>query len=128
MIVNTVPDADPPYALVGGIRSDRALSVLTRTVMDWYAFGRYNHVIVDLTGFDDWSARAADSLATAVTAATDAGHWLAFFPLSTCWLGDADPGGFHVYPDWAHAQRAMQENQCTAAAKAAKWHHRRGQA
>jgi hypothetical protein len=128
MIVNAVPDGDPPYALVEGIRSDRALSVLIRAVMHWYAFGRYNHVIVDLTGFDDWSPLATDSLVTAVGAAADAGHWLAFFPLGTCWLRGVGAGGFHVYPDRAHAQRAMKENQRAAAAKACKRRYRRSQA
>src|SRR5690348_7405141 len=36
MIVTVVPEADPPYALVEGIRSSRALSTFIRAVMGWY--------------------------------------------------------------------------------------------
>jgi len=54
MIVNAVPEADPPYALVEGIQSSRALSTFIRAVMHWYAFGRYDYLIVDLNSFGDW--------------------------------------------------------------------------
>jgi hypothetical protein len=108
MIVNVLPNADPPYAFVEGIESDRALSILIRAVMDWYAFGQYNYVIVDLTSFDDWSASVVEGLATATKTAADAGHWLAFFPVGNTWLRGADADYLRCYPDRAHAQRAMQ--------------------
>jgi hypothetical protein len=66
MIVNVLPNADPPYAFVEGIESDRALSTLIRAIMNWYAFGGYNHVIVDLTSFDGWSGPVVERFATAV--------------------------------------------------------------
>src|SRR5882724_3335366 len=80
MIVNVFPNADPPYGLVEGIRSDRTLSIFLRAVPSWYAFGWYDHLIVDLTSFNDWSSRVVDL------------------------------GRIHGYPDRAHAQQAMQEN------------------
>jgi hypothetical protein len=122
MIVNVVPNADPPYALVEGIQSDRALSILIRAVVGWYAFGRYNHVVVDLTGFDDWSPRVVDGLANAVSSAAGAGHWLAFFPVNTYWLRGAAEDRFRGYPDWTHAQRAMQQSRYAAAANSGKRH------
>ena len=110
MIVSAVPKADPPYALVEGIQSSRALSTFIRAVMHWYAFGQYDYVIVDLNSFGDWSPRVMDELAAVAGAATDAGHWLAFFSVATCWMRGADDGRFHGFPDRAHAQRAMQQH------------------
>jgi len=110
MIVTVVPEADPPYALVEGIRSSRALSTFIRAVMGWYAFGRYDYVMVDLSRFGDWSPAVVDEVAAVADAATDAGHWVAFFPVATHWIrgaGDGLPCGF---PDRAHLQRAMQEH------------------
>jgi hypothetical protein len=127
MIVNVVPNADPAYALVEGIQSDRALSILIRAVMDWYAFGRYNYVVVDLTSFDDWSPRVVDGLANAVSTAAGAGHWLAFFPVNTYWLRGTAEDRFHAYPDLTHAQRAMRQNWYAATANSGKRHRRRCQ-
>jgi hypothetical protein len=127
MIVNVVPHADPPYALVEGIQSDRALSILIRAVMDWYAFGRYNYVVVDLTSFDDWSPWIVDGLANAVSTAAGAGHWLAFFPVNTYWLRSDAGDRFHGYPDWTHVQRAMRQNRHVAAANSGKRHRWRRQ-
>jgi hypothetical protein len=109
MIINAVPQADPPHALVEGIQSGRALSTLIRAFMHWYAFGPYDYVMVDLTSFGDWSPRVVDELATVAGAATAAGHWLAFFPVATVGLRAADDGRLHTFPDRAHAQRAMQQ-------------------
>jgi hypothetical protein len=110
MIVNAVPEADPPYALVEGIESSRALSTFIRAVMHWYAFGRYDYLIVDLNGFGDWSSRVVDELAEIADAAADAGHWLAFFPIATHWTRGAGDGSLRAFPDRAHAQRAMQQH------------------
>jgi hypothetical protein len=110
MIVNVVPGADLPYVLIEGICSDRALGVLLRAVTPWYAFGRYDHVVVDLTGFDDWSPRIVEQLATAVTEAGVAGHWLAFFPVDEPWMREAELGQLNGYPDRAHAELALYEN------------------
>lgn len=81
MIVNVVPSADPPYALVEGIQSDRTLSILVRAVMQCGAFNRYDYVVVDLTSFEDWSPEVLAGLATAASTAAEAGRWLAFFPI-----------------------------------------------
>src|SRR5262249_51830151 len=110
MIASVVLGADPPYVLVEGIQSSRALSTFIRAVMRWYAFGQYDYVIVDLNTFGDWSPRVMDELAAAAGAATDAGHWVAFFSVATCRMRCADDGRFHGFPDRAHAQRAMQEH------------------
>ena len=110
MIVTVVPKADPPYALVEGIQSGRALSTLIRAVLHWSAFGRHDYVIVDLNSFGDWSPRVANELAAVAGAAADAGHWLAFFPVATDWMCGADDGRFHGFLDRAHAQRAMQQH------------------
>src|SRR5262245_20816286 len=90
MIVNVFAGADPPYALIDGINSGRALSMLMRAIMSWYAFGRYDYVIVDLAGFDEWSPEVADQVATAVTTAADGGRWLAFFPVDEHKMRGAD--------------------------------------
>jgi len=92
MIVNAVPEADPPYALVEGIQSSRALSTFIRAVMHWYAFGRYDYLIVDLNGFGDWSSGVVDELAEIADAAAAAGHWLAFFPAATHWTRGGGDG------------------------------------
>ena len=110
MIVNVVPHADLPYVAIEGIRSDRALRVFLGAVTPWYAFGRYEDVIVDLSSFDDWSPSVVDQLAAAVTAAGDAGRWLAFFPADEHRMRRADLGHIHGYPDRAQAQLAMQGN------------------
>lgn len=110
MIVNAVPEADPPYALVEGIQSSRALSTFIRAVMHWYAFGRYDYVIVDLSGFGDWSSPVVDDLADVAGAAADAGHWLAFIPGATHWTSGAGQSRLHAFPDRAHAQRAMRQH------------------
>jgi len=115
MIVNAVPEADPPYALVEGIQSSRALSTFIRAVMHWYAFGRYDYLIVDLNGFGDWSSPAVDDLAEVADAAADAGHWLAFFPVATHWTRGAGERRLHAFPDRAHAQQAMQQHWSTQA-------------
>jgi hypothetical protein len=117
MIVNVFAGADPPYGLVDGINSGRTLSMLMRAIMSWYAFGRYNHVIVDLTSFDEWSPRVADQLATAVTTAADGGRWLAFFPVAEHQLRGADLDRIHFFPDRAQAQLAMQKNRLPAIRK-----------
>ena len=117
MIINVFAGADPPYGLVDGINSGRALSMLMRAIMSWYAFGWYDHVIVDLTSFDEWSPRVADQLATAVTTAADGGRWLAFFPVDEHKLRGADLDRIHCYPDRAQAQLAMQKNRLPAARK-----------
>jgi hypothetical protein len=109
MIVNAVPNADPPHALVEGLQSGRALSILIRAVIYWYAFGPYDYVMADLSGFGDWSSPVADELATVASGAADAGHWLALFPIAARWMRAADDGRLHVFPDRAHAQRAMQQ-------------------
>lgn len=109
MIVNVVPGADLPYVLIEGICSDRTLGVLLRAVTLWYAFGRYDHVLVDLTGFDDWSPRIVEQLATAVTEAGVAGHWVAFFPVDRPWMRAAELGQINGYPDRARAELAMYE-------------------
>jgi hypothetical protein len=121
MIVNVVPDADLPYALIEGIRSDRALGILLRAVRSWYAFGHYDHVIIDLTSFDDWSSSIVDQLASAVTMAGDAGHWLAFFPGHKRWMRGADLDQIHVYPDRARALLAMQENSLSRQERRWRW-------
>src|SRR5215475_9169886 len=110
MIASVVLGADPPYVLVEGIQSSRALSTFIRAVMRWYAFGQYDYVIVDLNSFGDWSPLVVDELAGVVGAAADAGHWLAFFFVATCRMRGADDGRFHGFPDRAHAQRAMQQH------------------
>ena len=110
MIVSAVPKADPPYALVEGIQSSRALSTFIRAVMHWYAFGRYDYLIVDLNSFGDWSPRVVDELAAVAGAAADAGHWLAFFPVAAHGVRGAGEGRFHGFPDQADAQRAMQHH------------------
>ena len=115
MIVSAVPKADPPYALVEGIQSSRALSTFIRAVMHWYAFGRYDYLIVDLNSFGDWSPRVADELAAVAGAAADAGHWLAFFPVATHWMRGASDGRCQGFPDRAHAQRAMQQHRVAQA-------------
>ena len=115
MIVNAVPGAGPPHAIVEGIQSGRALSTLIRAFMHWYAFGPYDYVMVDLTSFGDWSPRVVDELATVAGAATAAGHWLAFFPVATRWMRVAGDGRLHTFPDRAHAQRAMQQRWFTQA-------------
>jgi hypothetical protein len=117
MIVNIFPSADPPYGLVEGIHSERALSILTRAITSWYAFGRYDHVIVDLAGFDGWSARVIDELATAVTTAAGGGRWLAFFPVGADQMCGADLERTHSYPDRGHAQIAVRTNPLPAAPK-----------
>lgn len=117
MIVNVVLKADPPYALVEGIQSDLALSVLIRAVVHSHAFGRYSYVVADLTGFEDRSPRVVNGLAVAVRTAADAGHWLAFFPVDSGCMRGPDTGLFHCYPDWAHVRRAMQHDRHIAAAK-----------
>ena len=109
MIVTVVPNADPPYALVEGIQCGRAMSTFIRAVMDWYAFGRHDYVMVDLNSFGDWSPRVVDELATVAGAAADAGHWLVFFPVAPRWMRVADDGRLHTFPDRAQAQRAMQQ-------------------
>ena len=109
MIVNAVPGAGPPHAIVEGIQSGRALSTLIRAVTHWYAFGPYDYVMVDLSSFGDWSPRVVDELAMVAGAAADAGHWLAFFPVATHWVRGAGEGRFHGFPDRAQAQRAMQQ-------------------
>ena len=109
MIVNAVPGAGPPHAIVEGIQSGRALSTLIRAVTHWYAFGPYDYVMVDLSSFGDWSPRVVDELATVAGAAAGAGHWLVFFPVATRWMRVADDGRLHTFPDRAHAQRAMQQ-------------------
>jgi hypothetical protein len=110
MIVKVVPDPDLPYVLVEGICSDRALGVLLRAVPPWYAFGRYDDVIVDLASFDDWSPRVVEQLAAAVTKARDVGHWIGFFPVGEHRIRGADPGQINGYPDRARAQLAMYEH------------------
>ena len=111
MIASVVLGADPPYVLVDGIQSGRALSTFIRAVMRWYAFGQYDYVIVDLNCFGEWSPRVMDELATIAGAAADAGYWLAFFSVATCWMRGADDDGrFRGFPDRAHAQRAMQQH------------------
>ena len=115
MIVTVVPKADPPYALVEGIQCGRAMSTFIRAVMDWYAFGRHDYVMVDLNSFGDWSPRVADELAAVAGDAADAGHWLAFFPVATDWMCGADDGRFHGFLDRAHAQRAMQQHRVAQA-------------
>ena len=109
MIVNAVPGAGPPHAIVEGIQSGRALSTLIRAVTHWYAFGPYDYVMVDLSSFGDWSPRVVDELAMVAGAAADAGHWLVFFPVATCWMRVAGDGRLHTFPDRAQAQRAMQQ-------------------
>ena len=109
MIVNAVPGAGPPHAIVEGIQSGRALSTLIRAVTHWYAFGPYDYVMVDLSSFGDWSPRVVDELATVAGAAADAGHWLVFFPVAPRWMRVADDGRLHTFPDRAQAQRAMQQ-------------------
>src|SRR5215469_3161740 len=86
MIAIVVLGAAPPYVLVEGIQSSRALSTFIRAVMRWYAFGQYDYVIVDLNNFGGWSPRVMDELAAVAAAAADAGHWLAFFSVATCWM------------------------------------------
>jgi len=110
MIVNAVPEADPPYALVEGIQSSRALSTFIRAVMHWYAFGRYDYLIVDLNGFGDWSSGVVDELAEIADAAAAAGHWLAFFPAATHWTRGVGDGRLRAFPDRAHAQQALQQH------------------
>ena len=115
MIVSAVPEADPPYALVEGIQSSRALSTFTRAVTHWYAFGRHDYVMVDMDTFGDWSPRVVDELAVAIGAATDAGHWLAFFPVAAHWVDGTGDGRFHCFPDRAQAQQAMRHHWSTKA-------------
>ena len=117
MIVNVCPSADPPYAFVDGISSGRALSMLTRAIMSWYAFGRYDHVIVDLTSFNEWSPRTVDQLAAAVTTAAGGGRWLAFFPVDEHKLRGGDLDRIHCYPHRAQAHLAMQNSRLPAAGK-----------
>jgi hypothetical protein len=117
MIVNVVAGADPPYALVGGISSGRALSMLMRAVMSWYAFGRYEYVMVDLAGFDEWSPEVAGQVAMAVTTAADGGRWLAFFPVDEHQMRGAGLDRVHCYPDRAQARLAMQKTRLPAAGK-----------
>jgi hypothetical protein len=110
MIVSAVPGADPPYALVEGIQSSRALSTFIRAVMQWHAFGRYDYLIVDLNSFGDWSPKVVDELAAVASTAADAGHWLAFFPVASRWMCGAGDGRLHGFSDRAHAQLAMREH------------------
>jgi hypothetical protein len=110
MIVNAVTEADPPYALVEGIQSSRALSTFIRAVMQWYAFGRCDYLIVDLNGFGGWSSQVVEELDAIADAAADAGHWLAFFPVATHRTRGAGNGCLRAFPDRAHAQRAMQQH------------------
>lgn len=117
MIVDVFPSADPPYGLVDGINSGRALSMLMRAIMSWYAFGQYDYVIVDLTSFDEWSPRVVDQLATAVTTAADGGHWLAFFPVDEHKVCDADLDRIHCCAHRAQAELAMQKNRLPSAGK-----------
>ena len=117
MIVNVFAGADPPYALIDGINSGRALSMLMRAIMSWYAFGRYDYVIVDLTGFDEWSPEVAGQVATAVMTAADGGRWLAFFPVDEHQMRRADLDRIHCYPDRAQARLAMQKNRLPPAGK-----------
>jgi hypothetical protein len=110
MIVSVIPAAEPPYALVEGISSGRALATFIRAARHWYAFGRHDYVMVDLDSFGDWSPQVADELAAVAGAAADAGHWLAFFPVASHWVRGASDDRFHSFPDRVHAQRAMQQH------------------
>jgi hypothetical protein len=81
MIAHVVPDGDRPYLLIRGICSQRTLGTFVRAVTSWYAFGRYDRVLVDLAGFDEWSPQMMDRLSAAVRTAAEAGRWLGFVPL-----------------------------------------------
>jgi len=114
MMVRVFAAADPPYGLIQGVRTGRTLSILARAVTPWFACGWYEHVIIDLSSFPDWSPETVGLLARAVTAAADAGYWLGFFPASPH-LPPADHCVVHGYQDLAQARAAMRQSQPQAA-------------
>ena len=107
MMVRVFAAADPPYGLIQGVRTVRPVDP-ARAVTPWFACGWYEHLIVDLSSFHDWSPETVDLMARAVTAAADAGYWLGFFPASPHLPPPAGDGLIQGYPDLTQAQAAMQ--------------------
>jgi hypothetical protein len=68
--------------VVRGIRSARTLRTLSRAVGFFGAFGRYDHVLLDLTHFRDGSPELAAALAADARRTGASGRNLDFVPRS----------------------------------------------
>jgi hypothetical protein len=102
-----VHDGGVSYVLIRGIRSERTLTRVTRAVALWRAFGRYRHVLIDLSDFRDWSPQVLEVLSDTVRAAAATDLWMGFFPLDSTQHNSTELNRIHVYPDRALALRQL---------------------
>lgn len=110
LVAQVVHDSGVRYVLIQGIRSERTLTRVARAVAVWGAFGRYEHVLIDLGAFRHWSPRVAKLLTVAVPAAAATGLWMGFISLDSTQYNCTELNRINVYPDRSAGTAAIGQH------------------